>query len=318
MTANTHKFRGRPARALMILIAVLLLVAGGVTISEQSDPPDATTSTTSTSTTTAAAALSRSATESLARAGCPRPTDPPKDAKALRDVAEPLRSYMNTAIVDARSVGLSLVLVSGGRADSQQWDLRHERVPGHECDPAYKGKPQTALPGKSRHRNTGKIENGKLVAAADMGGALSWLHARSACYGIHFPVNGEYWHVEVTGRAPTCTIIPFNAPVPRWITFGPGDTDRSVMLRGGLGTEITEAQLILTHLGYRPGLVDGRYGPATQAAVTRFKRDVVNIQRATGQPVWPNTDSIVGPATIAGLRWWNQASSRTASFALAA
>lgn len=304
MTTRPTAWRRTRSRAALIAVSLLAVLFAGVTVAETAPIAPAT------------AEAPRTASLVSAK-GCPRPTDPPKDAKALRDVAEPLRSYMNTAIIDARSRGLALYLVSGGRSDSQQWDLRHGRVPaGQECNRAYKGKPPTAVPGRSRHRNTGKFENGKLVAAADMGGALTWLHTRQACYGIHFPVAGENWHVEVTGRAPTCTIIPFDAPVARWVPFGAGETNATITGRGGLPFEVSEVQLILTRLGFNPGTVDGRYGPSTQAAMARFKAAVIKIQKATGQAPWPNTDPYVGPKTIATLRWWN--SVLPASHALAA
>ena len=46
----------------------------------------------------------------------------------------------------------------------------------------------------------------------------------------------------------------------------------------------------LRALGQRPGPVDGRYGPRTQAAMERF-------QRTAGQPV----SGVLSPATVAAL-----------------
>lgn len=306
MSTTTH-LRGGKARALAALLAFLLL-ATGAAIADQAQPAGPASAEPARATAFPAPPSSRSAEiDRLATVypviGCKRPNVPSKDAKALRDVAEPLRSYLNTAMIDARQAGLALYLVSGGRSDGQQWDLRHGRVPnGHECDPAYKGHPTTAIPGRSNHRNLSPQ-----ISAADMGGALAWLHQHQSCYGIEFPVRGENWHAEITGRAPTCTIIPFDAPVARWVPFTVGETNATIAGRGGLAFEVSEIQLILKHLGFDPGGIDGRYGTGTARAMARFKAEVIKIQRATHQAVWPNTDPYVGPKTIAALRWWNSA-----------
>jgi hypothetical protein len=98
-----------------------------------------------------------------------------------------------------------------------------------------------------------------------------------------------------------------------WVPFRAGDSDASIARRGGLDNEVTEAQLILTHLAaewhapeLNPGTVDGVHGPRSQAAVSAFKGRIRNLQRQLGQPVWPNVDAKVGPATIGVLRWWNR------------
>jgi len=312
MPPNQPRQRGRTSRVFAAAVTLLVALVAGLVITDQV-PDQATapvTAQTTTATTSAAASLFaspaartlRTGVTTYPRIGCKRPNVPPKDAKALADVAEPLRSYLHTAIIDARAEGLSLYLVSGGRSDGQQWDLRHDRVPhGHECDPAYKGNPRTAIPGRSNHRNLSPT-----IAAADMGGALAWLHRHADDYGIHFPVPGENWHAEITGRTPLRPIIPFNAPVARWLPIRAGDTNATIIARGGLANEVTEVQLILARLGFQPGAVDGRYGPGSQAAMTRFKQQIIRLQRATGQPVWPNADPYVGPKTIAMLRWWNR------------
>jgi peptidoglycan hydrolase-like protein with peptidoglycan-binding domain/DNA invertase Pin-like site-specific DNA recombinase len=54
--------------------------------------------------------------------------------------------------------------------------------------------------------------------------------------------------------------------------------------------KVREIQRRLRALGHRPGPVDGRYGPRTQAAVERF-------QRTAGQPV----NGVLAPATVAAL-----------------
>ena len=57
------------------------------------------------------------------------------------------------------------------------------------------------------------------------------------------------------------------------------------------GPAVLDVQKRLTALGYAPGAVDGRYGPATAAAVKAFQRD-----RKL------EVDGIAGPLTLAALR----------------
>lgn len=135
---------------------------------------------------------------------CPRPNVPNLNAKNMGDLHEPLRSRLWTAKIDAQKAGLILYLVSGARSAGQQWDLRHDRCPGRECDPSCKGHPTTALPGHSHHENSGPY-----FSAADMGGALSWLHQHAADYAIYFPVPGEAWHAEPTHADPRVRIIQY-------------------------------------------------------------------------------------------------------------
>jgi hypothetical protein len=69
-----------------------------------------------------------------------------------------------------------LGLVSGLRDSGLQWDLRHARCPGRECDRGCRGKPLTALPGTSNHR---------LGTAADISGSKSqWAIQNKARYGL--------------------------------------------------------------------------------------------------------------------------------------
>lgn len=49
-----------------------------------------------------------------------------------------------------------------------------------------------AVPGTSNH---------EFGLAVDLGGDLAWANANGHRYGLHFPVNGEAWHVEMTGAA---------------------------------------------------------------------------------------------------------------------
>ncbi|GAA2930287.1 hypothetical protein GCM10020221_27590 [Streptomyces thioluteus] len=57
------------------------------------------------------------------------------------------------------------------------------------------------------------------------------------------------------------------------------------------GWEVLEAQCLLKHHGYDPGLTDGSYGPRSKAAGERFQKDRHLV-----------VDGIVGPDTWAELR----------------
>lgn len=143
---------------------------------------------------------------------CARPNTPRSNPKAVGELAEPLRSRIAQAIRDAPTGGL--VLVSGLRDAGRQWDLRHERCRGRECDRSCKGYPVTAVPWSSKHQ-TGE--------AADMGGRdLDWLIANRARYGLGLTVRSENWHFQATGvdtrtghriGAPTVTIRPYGATI---------------------------------------------------------------------------------------------------------
>lgn len=139
---------------------------------------------------------------------CPRPDTERSNPKDVGELAEPLRSRIAQAIADAPGKGL--VLVSGFRDPGRQWDLRHQRCPGRECDKRCKGYPVTAVPYASKHQTR---------EAADMGGrALDWLIANRERYGLALTVSSENWHFEAdrrdvrTGRVhnrPTVPIAPY-------------------------------------------------------------------------------------------------------------
>lgn len=226
------------------------------------------------------------------------------DPRDVGQLAEPFRSRIAQLIADAPTGGL--VPVSLRRTPWQQWLLRHDRCPGRECDPACKGSPTTALPGRSKHQ---------LGLAADLGGReLAWARSRARAYGLHLPVRNEPWHFEPLELEPTVTVHPWRpptAPAPAWVPFRPGDTDRTVVARGGPDNEVSELQLRLLALSrrwqqteLRPGPIDGVYGPSSQRAVVAFHRSIVALQRATGQETWPAPDALVGPRKITMLRWW--------------
>lgn len=136
--------------------------------------------------------------------GCPRPNTPRSNPKDMGQLAEPLRSRLQTMMGDAPGGGL--VLVSGFRDPGRQWDLRNARCPGRECDRGCRGKPLTALPGSSNHQRR---------TAADIGGRnLAWANRNKARYGLKTPVRGEPWHFEVAGR-PAAKISGFNGGARR-------------------------------------------------------------------------------------------------------
>ena len=86
--------------------------------------------------------------------------------------------------------------------------------------------------------------------------------------------------VTTTSTTQTTTTTTPVVPAPA-ATLKPGDT----------GAQVKVLQRALAHLGFSAGKVDGQYGTATEAAVTRFQ---------TGAKL--TADGIVGPATLAALK----------------
>ena len=115
-----------------------------------------------------------------------------------------------------------LVLVSGYRDPGRQWDLRHERCRGRECDGGCKGYPVTAVPailrngiwvGGSRHQHR---------EAADMGGLdLDWLIQNRHRYGLVLTVKSENWHFGV-GRKDVRSGVKNPQPTVRILKYGQG------------------------------------------------------------------------------------------------
>ncbi|REE64490.1 helix-turn-helix protein [Streptomyces sp. 3212.3] len=70
-----------------------------------------------------------------------------------------------------------------------------------------------------------------------------------------------------------------------------GYSTTSTALLGGPGWDVVEAQCLLRHLGFDPGVVDGVYGPNTTQAVK-------HLQDKAGLP----PDGLVGPRTWQVLR----------------
>ncbi len=69
----------------------------------------------------------------------------------------------------------------------------------------------------------------------------------------------------------------------------PDPTD-GLLERGEVGEAVTDLQRRLTALGYYDGPIDGRYGPRTEAAVSRFQTENALT-----------SDGVAGPATIAAV-----------------
>src|SRR5918999_1232085 len=65
---------------------------------------------------------------------------------------------------------------------------------------------------------------------------------------------------------------------------------------------VLKVQMALSDLGYRPMLLDGKFGEITGAAVTTFKTD---------QALSPSPDHVVGPGTMGALDSFYAAESST-------
>lgn len=130
-------------------------------------------------------------------------------------------------------------------------------------------------------------------------------------WGRYTGPNGHFHHCHVSVVATSGGLDPkswgFGASPHKWTAITPGADDRA---RGG--HDVAEAQIRLQVIAAHwkapdvdPGVVDGRHGPRSCSAVSAFKKRIIGIQKATGQKTWPSTDPIIGPATIAMLRWWS-------------
>lgn len=206
---------------------------------------------------------------------CSRPNVARSNPYDLGQLNPVLRDRLWTAILDCP---YKLSLVSGLRDSGRQWDLRHERCPGRECNWACKGYPVTALPGNSDHQNG---------LAADMGGAgLSWLIANRERYGLALTVSSENWHFSAkrrdvkTGRIhddPTVRIVAYGKaiddPKPPVIVKKPPPA----LKKGSKGVAVTVLKKSLNdvnrvYLG-RPALkATSVFDSDTEAMLIAFKR----------------------------------------------
>jgi hypothetical protein len=93
----------------------------------------------------------------------------------------------------ARAAGFNLGISSGFRSPEQQQALRR----AHCCNDPGSSKcgcgPPTAPPGRSNH------QHGLAIDLSGNKAAKAWANAHGAQFGLHFPVAGEDWHVEMIG-----------------------------------------------------------------------------------------------------------------------
>lgn len=203
--------------------------------------------------------------------GCLRPNTKRSDPKDIGELDHDLADRVWTMMQHAPH--RALVPVSLYRDPGRQWELRHERCPGHECNFARcKGYPTTATPYGSNHPKR---------LAADLGGRdLDWAWRNARRFGLITPVKGEKWHFQKSG-APQVEIIPY--PGKRWDdperppapvdpnegrpfrTFVAGANDATIYALGGRDNQIAELQILT---GNR---VTGVYDEATVRSVVALK-----------------------------------------------
>lgn len=72
----------------------------------------------------------------------------------------------------------------------------------------------------------------------------------------------------------------------------------SVLQRGDRGMAVKQLQILLTRLGYHPGIIDGFFGPATEFAVKRFQQDLGLL--ATGVATKATLQALRHPLIVPG------------------
>ena len=89
----------------------------------------------------------------------------------------------------ARQAGTSIGIGSGTRSIQEQASLRIKNgCPDVWSSPASSCRVPTAIPGRSNHNHG---------LAIDITGDKGWANANAARFGLHFPVAGEDWHIEM-------------------------------------------------------------------------------------------------------------------------
>jgi hypothetical protein len=94
----------------------------------------------------------------------------------------------------ARAAGHQIGVSSGFRSQQQQIDLRIKNgCPNIWTAKASQCRVPTAIPGSSNH------ESGFAIDISGSAAAKGWANQHGAQFGLHFPVSGEDWHVEMIG-----------------------------------------------------------------------------------------------------------------------
>lgn len=125
----------------------------------------------------------------------------------VNTLAEPLRSSVINLMAAAQADGTQVVVVSARRTQEEQIALRRQNCGTSEYDiwqkPSGKCRPETAIPGTSRHQDG---------TAVDLGGDLGYVARNASRFGLVKTVSTEDWHFEhasTAGRGgPTATDHP--------------------------------------------------------------------------------------------------------------
>jgi D-alanyl-D-alanine carboxypeptidase len=111
----------------------------------------------------------------------------------LDGIAPALASAFMQVQAAARQAGFNIGISSGFRSPEEQARLRRQ----HCCNDPGSSKcgcgPPTAPPGKSNH------QHGLAIDISGSKAAKAWVNAHGAQFGVHFPVAGEDWHMELIG-----------------------------------------------------------------------------------------------------------------------
>jgi peptidoglycan hydrolase-like protein with peptidoglycan-binding domain len=87
-----------------------------------------------------------------------------------------------------------------------------------------------------------------------------------------FNGSGNTAPPAVTGQVSTPTTTPAGTTKTKPPTRPRIVQPATTLKPGATGAQVKLLQHALATLGYRPGKIDGRYGPATQRAVIRFQQ----------------------------------------------
>jgi hypothetical protein len=94
----------------------------------------------------------------------------------------------------AAAAGFNIGIGSGYRTPEEQAVLRRKNgCPDVYQSPASSCRVPTAIPGSSNHNR------GLAIDISGSKAAKAWANANGAKFGLHFPVSGEDWHVELIG-----------------------------------------------------------------------------------------------------------------------